>query len=110
MWDWIKALYEGGFTWFFVVMFVTCVVTGIYRHARDWRRKPWEEAIVLAVVLLFFCVYPAWHLMMDDDWHRSMINQDQSAFTYGKMLWVDLMGVVFGRIAFTAFPAWFLRT
>jgi ABC-type amino acid transport system permease subunit len=110
MWDWIKAMFDGGITWLIAVMFVTCLATGIYRHARDWRRETWEEAVVLAVVLLLFCANPLWHLVTDSEWHRFAIGEEPSAFTYGKMLWVDFAGVVLGRLAYTAVPAWFLRT
>ncbi|WP_199100655.1 hypothetical protein [Dyella sp. ASV21] len=109
MWDWIKALYDGGLSWLLMVVAATCIATAIYRHVRDWRRETWEEALVLAVLLAVFCIYPVWHLATDDAVSRISIDADPSAFTYAKMLWVNVAGVVLGRIAFSAFPALLLR-
>ena len=109
MWDWIKALFDGGLTLFFFAAFIAAVLTWAHEHVRPYAPW-WESVLVLAGWLVVLGIYPLWNILNPPDvWHRFVPGVEPSSFTYDKMMWVDLWGVIAGRIGFGAFVGWVER-
>ena len=56
MWDWIKALFDGGLTLFFFAAFIAAVLTWAHEHVRPYAPS-WESALVLAGWLVVLGIY-----------------------------------------------------
>lgn len=108
MWDWFSALNDGGMGLLLGAALATCAVTLLHRVARDnpaW----WEFVLPMVGVYVLFSAYPAWELLFStEEWHRFPLDGEASALTYGKELWLNLWGVLTGRIAYSILGAWFI--
>jgi hypothetical protein len=107
MWDWLTALNDGGFQLLLGAALATVVATLAYRWTSDYP-KLWVDALVVVAVFVLFAAYPAYQLMFgQDEWHRFSLDTQPSTLTYDKQLWLDLWGVLIGRVAYAFLGRWY---
>jgi hypothetical protein len=110
MLDWFKAIFlDGGLGHLGMVLAFTCGALWLHSVWREW--SPWwESGLVMVAVLLLFAWSPVWDMVSPpaQDWQR-LPDLVASTLTPAKRLWLDLVGVLAGRVAVAVVPAALMR-
>lgn len=108
MWDWLKALWDGGFTGLLSVAslgVVFCVLREYFRNDTLRERDYW---LACAVAFACFALWPMLDLLrsaFQDYPQLQRLGEEPSALTPGKALVLDAIGAVAGRIGYAVLSA-----
>lgn len=102
IWNWMKALMDGGLVFWFFMIGATIVFAALHCFVRP-NASRWEQAAVPVAVFLLGAIYPAWQLVFSAPpigWEHFAVEDLHRDLTYDKMIWLALWGVIIGRSAF----------